>query len=96
MERLIELGCDTAVELSAQPVLTAAVTECYQHQGKNAIVLPSLRRHEDERATMLHSLGALLRARLPDRLGRTDARAAAVHPPAALPMAARTVLARGR
>ena len=59
VERLIELGCDAAVELSAQPVLTAAVTECYQHQGKNATVLPSLRRHEDERATMLHSLGSL-------------------------------------
>jgi len=59
VERLIELGCDAAVELSAQPVLTAAVIECYQRQGKNATVLPSLRRHEDERATMLRSLGAL-------------------------------------
>ena len=59
VERSIELGCDTAVELSAHPVLAAAVTECYQRQGKNAIVLPSLRRHEDERATMLHSLAAL-------------------------------------
>ena len=59
VERLIELGCDTAIELSPQPVLTAAVTECYQHHGKSATVLPSLRRHEDERATMLHSLGSL-------------------------------------
>ncbi len=59
VERLIELGCDTAIELSAHPVLAAAVTECYRHHGKDAIVLPSLRRHEDERATMLHSLGAL-------------------------------------
>jgi acyl transferase domain-containing protein/aryl carrier-like protein len=59
VERLIELGCDAAVELSAQPVLSAAVTECYQSQGKNAIVLPSLRRHEGERAAMLRSLGTL-------------------------------------
>ena len=59
VDRLIELGCDSAVELSAQPVLTTAVTECYQSQGKSATVLPSLRRHEDERATLLNSLGAL-------------------------------------
>ena len=59
VERLIELGCDGAIELSAHPVLTAAVTECYEHHGKNAVALPSLRRHEEERATMLHSLGSL-------------------------------------
>ncbi len=57
--RLIELGCDTVIELSAHPALTAAVRECYQSQGKNATVLPSLRRHEDERAAMLRSLGAV-------------------------------------
>ncbi len=65
VERLIDFGCDTAVELSPQPVLAAAVAECYERQGKHAIVLPSLRRHEDERATMLHSLGALHTAGYP-------------------------------
>jgi len=59
VERLTELGCDATVELSPHPVLTAAVTECYQAQGKNATVLPSLRRDAEERATMLHTLGAL-------------------------------------
>ena len=34
VERLIELGCDTAVELSPHPVLTASVIECYQHRGQ--------------------------------------------------------------
>jgi acyl transferase domain-containing protein/aryl carrier-like protein len=59
VERLIELGCDTTIELSPHPVLTAAVAECYRGHGETAIVLPSLRRHEDERATMLQSLSAL-------------------------------------
>ena len=56
---LIEHGCDTVIELSAHPALAAAVTECYQFRGEKATVLPSLGRQEDERATMLHSLGAL-------------------------------------
>jgi acyl transferase domain-containing protein/aryl carrier-like protein len=59
VERLIERGCDAAIELSAHPVLLAAVAECYQAWGKTAIVLPSLRRHDDERASMLRSLSSL-------------------------------------
>ena len=59
VEGLIELGCDTLIELSPHPVLSAAVTECYQHHGKRPTVLPSLRRHDDERGTMLRSLGSL-------------------------------------
>ena len=59
VDRLIDLGCDTAVELSPHPALTASVIECYQHRGQGVAVLPSLRRHEDERATMLHALGGL-------------------------------------
>src|SRR5262249_19126470 len=43
-DRLVEMGCDTFVELSPHPVLAAAVTECCQHRGKKATVLPSLRR----------------------------------------------------
>jgi polyketide synthase 12/epothilone polyketide synthase D len=58
-ERLIDLGCDTVVELGPHPVLTTAVAESYQHRHKRVMVLPSLRRHEDEQATMLGSLGAL-------------------------------------
>ncbi len=59
VERLIEIGCDAAVEVGPHPVLASAVTECYQHRGQRVTVLPSLRRPEDERATMLGSLGAL-------------------------------------
>jgi amino acid adenylation domain-containing protein len=56
---LIELGCETVVELSPHPVLKAAVAECQQHRGKKGLVLPSLLRHEEERATLLRSLGCL-------------------------------------
>ena len=57
--RLIELGCDTIVELSPHPVLAGSIHECFQHRGRKARVLASLRRKEDERATMLRSLGSL-------------------------------------
>jgi acyl transferase domain-containing protein/NADPH:quinone reductase-like Zn-dependent oxidoreductase/aryl carrier-like protein len=56
---VIDLGCDAAVELSPHPVLAAAVTECYQHRGKAVSVAPSLRRQEEERATLLQALGVL-------------------------------------
>jgi acyl transferase domain-containing protein/acyl carrier protein len=59
IEHLIDLGCDTIVELSPHPVLTTSVAECYEHRGKSVQVMPSLRRREDERATMLRSLGLL-------------------------------------
>ena len=57
--QLLDLGCDTIVELSPHPVLTISVTECYENRGAKVHNLPSLRRHEDERATMLGSLGRL-------------------------------------
>jgi polyketide synthase 12/epothilone polyketide synthase D len=59
VDHLITLGCDTVVELSPHPVLTTSVAECYQQRGKKVHVLPSLRRREEERATMLRSLGQL-------------------------------------
>ncbi len=93
VERLIERGCDTVIELSAHPALAAAVTECHQSRGEKSTVLPSLRRQEDERATMLLSLGALYCAWPSGRLERILEQAAPVHPPAALSMAARAVLA---
>jgi NADPH:quinone reductase-like Zn-dependent oxidoreductase/acyl carrier protein len=65
MAGIIEEGCDVVVELSPHPVLTAAVAECYQHRGKKVTTLQSLRRParegrpQEERATMLRSLGSL-------------------------------------
>lgn len=59
VDRLIECGVETVIELGPHPVLAASVTECFEHRGKRANIWPSLRRHEDERATMLRSLGEL-------------------------------------
>jgi acyl transferase domain-containing protein/acyl carrier protein len=56
---LIETGCDAVLELSPHPVLAAAVAECYQQHHKKVSVLPSLRRKEEERFTLLRSLGTL-------------------------------------
>jgi acyl transferase domain-containing protein/aryl carrier-like protein len=58
-DRLVELGCNAVVELSPHPVLATAVAECCQYRHKKVTVLPSLRRHEDERTTLLGSLGVL-------------------------------------
>ncbi|PYQ42302.1 MAG: polyketide synthase [Acidobacteria bacterium] len=47
------------VELSAHPILLPAIQQELQYLGREGAVLPSLRREEDEQATMLESLGAL-------------------------------------
>lgn len=59
VDRLVELGCDTALELGPHPVLAAAIAECYQQRGRKVKVVASLRRKEDERDTMLRALGLL-------------------------------------
>lgn len=57
--KLDEIGCETVLELSPHPVLTAAVGECYQHRAEKVHALASLRRNEDERGTMLRALASL-------------------------------------
>ncbi|HEY7330127.1 MAG TPA: type I polyketide synthase [Gemmataceae bacterium] len=59
VDQLLDSGCDSVVELSPHPVLAISVNECAQPLGKTVQVLPSLRRREDERGTMLRSLGRL-------------------------------------
>jgi len=56
---LFNRGCTTFLELSPHPVLGSYIAECLQAQQQHGTVLPSLRRKEDERRTMLASLGAL-------------------------------------
>ena len=46
IDRLIEDGYDTFLEIGPHPVLSAAIGECLAHQGVQATVLPSLRRSE--------------------------------------------------
>lgn len=57
--RLGQDGHDMFLELSPQPVLSAAITQCLSHHKYSGTVLPSLRRKRDDRTTMLASLGQL-------------------------------------
>ncbi|QLE41164.1 SDR family NAD(P)-dependent oxidoreductase [Nostoc sp. C052] len=56
---LIQAGYNTFVEISAHPVLANSISECQDLAGISGKVLPSLRRFEPERPTMLSSFGKL-------------------------------------
>jgi acyl transferase domain-containing protein len=58
-QRLVEDGHDIFLEISPHPILLSALQQGLQHWGQDGVVLPSLRREEDERAVLLGSLGAL-------------------------------------
>ena len=47
------------LEIAPHPILSTAIAECLRHRERTARVLPSLRRDEPERATILASLGGL-------------------------------------
>ena len=59
IDRLSEDGFDLFVEIGPHPVLSMSVSECLSAQGDKAVVLPSLRRKEGERLSMLRSLAVL-------------------------------------
>ena len=59
VQRLLEDGHDTFLEISPHPILLSAVQQGIHHFGPAGAVLPSLRREEEEHAVMLGSLGAL-------------------------------------
>src|SRR5262245_31824806 len=59
IDHLAQNGHDLFLEVSAHPVLTAAISQCLRHRAAEGSVLPSLRRGEEGRAVMLRSLGAL-------------------------------------
>jgi acyl transferase domain-containing protein/aryl carrier-like protein len=56
---LIEEGYEVFVELSPHPVLSGSVLECAGTRSESLTVVPSLRRNEEERFTMLQSLASL-------------------------------------
>ena len=62
VERVLENGYDTFIEISPHSLLSGPIQQTLQQFGREAIVLPSLRHEEDERAVMLGSLGALYAA----------------------------------
>ena len=59
IDQLIRDGYELFVEVSPHPVLSASILECLAYRKKNAAVLPTLRRMEDERLVMLRSVAAL-------------------------------------
>jgi acyl transferase domain-containing protein/acyl carrier protein len=59
IDRLAVEGPWVFVEMSAHPVLLPAIEQELQHLGRPGCVLPSLRRQQGERATLLGSLAEL-------------------------------------
>ncbi len=59
VEGLLQGGFNVFLELAPHPVLSSSVMETAHHRRAKATVLHSLRRGEEERATMLKSLGVL-------------------------------------
>ncbi|WP_338866154.1 type I polyketide synthase [Myxococcus stipitatus] len=59
IERLATEGHDLFIELSPHPILLPAVEQHLRHLGRSGAVVPSLRRDEDERTSMLSALGAI-------------------------------------
>lgn len=59
LRRLLETGHDTFVELSPHPLLLTGAREDAEDLRRTATLLPSMRRDDEGRATMLGSLGTL-------------------------------------
>jgi acyl transferase domain-containing protein/acyl carrier protein len=59
VQRLLQDGYDTFLEISAHPILLSGIQQGIHHSGKEGTVLASIRREEDEHTVMLRSLGLL-------------------------------------
>ncbi|MDJ1469706.1 SDR family NAD(P)-dependent oxidoreductase [Xanthocytophaga flava] len=59
IESMIQDGYDTFIEIAPHPVLTAGVVDSLKMHRIAGLVVPSLRRKEDEAKTMINSLGIL-------------------------------------
>jgi myxalamid-type polyketide synthase MxaD len=59
IQRLLEDGFDTFVEISAHPILVGGIQQGLHHAENQGTVLGSIRRDEDEHTAMLRSLGLL-------------------------------------
>lgn len=74
-----EMGLHAFVEIGSHPVLLNSVEECLDHIGTQKILVPSLRRKQDETKAMLTSLGTLHCAGFPIHwkaiYGKTSVRA---------------------
>ena len=59
IDELIQKKYGVFIEISPHPVLLSAITECLISREHHAVVLPSLRRNQAERFSMLSSFGKL-------------------------------------
>jgi phthiocerol/phenolphthiocerol synthesis type-I polyketide synthase C len=59
VQRLLQDGCDTFLEISAHPILLSGIQQGIHHSKIEGAVLASIRREEDEHTVMLRSLGLL-------------------------------------
>lgn len=59
IDTLIGMGYTQFLEISPHPVLSMPISQCLEERGKAGSTLPSLRRGQPERATMLASLAQL-------------------------------------
>ncbi|HZR44713.1 MAG TPA: type I polyketide synthase [Ktedonobacteraceae bacterium] len=59
LSQMIQDGYSVFVELGPHPVLASSITELLAQEGQEGTVLTSLRRKEEDRATMLGALGTL-------------------------------------
>jgi acyl transferase domain-containing protein/acyl-CoA synthetase (AMP-forming)/AMP-acid ligase II/acyl carrier protein len=59
LRRLLDSGHHTFVELSPHPILLTGAREDAEHLHRSATLLPSMRRDDGGRSTMLSSLGTL-------------------------------------
>jgi acyl transferase domain-containing protein/aryl carrier-like protein len=59
LAQMIQDGYSVFIELSPHPVLASSIKELLAQQEQEGVVLPSLRRKEEDRSLMLGSLGAL-------------------------------------
>ncbi|KYC40369.1 hypothetical protein WA1_26500, partial [Scytonema hofmannii PCC 7110] len=57
IEELANAGQTIFIEVSPHPVLSGYISQCLNHLNKEGTVLPSLRRGQPERTTLLSSLG---------------------------------------
>lgn len=62
MNLLIDDGVRCFVEIGPHPVLASSMADCLRARETAGLVLPSIRRKEDEKALLLRSLGALYTA----------------------------------
>lgn len=59
VDHLIQFGCNSIVELSPHPVLTASVNECFDRRKQQVHATGSLRRFENDRLEMLRALSSM-------------------------------------